>query len=796
MKISLDWISDYVDLGGLTPEQIADRLTLATAEVEEVIPIQRRVEGILVGEIVEAEPLPGAPDKPGQRTVVDCGKRRYTTVCTAPNVRVGMKSAFAPAGSTLAEGNTIEVTEVSGCRSEGVLCSAAELGMSRWHEGILELPNELENGAPIARWIPESDTLIEIDNKSLTHRPDLWGHYGFARELAAVFGRELRPLPQIDLAQFDHLPAYPLRVDDPENCPCYACLDIRIEAAVPSPLVVQRRLHALGQRTFNLMVDLTNYVMLEIGQPTHAFDGDLLKEIRVAPMGRKGTFITLDGQKREMLPDDLLIWNEKEPVALAGVMGGLHSEVTEQTRRVLLESANFKAARVRRTSLRLDLRTESAQRFEKSQPPVIVKWAVGRMLSCIEQAGRPYEVLSRFTVAGDLDEAYRPLEMPWEQVPRMAGQSLEQKQVVGILHKLGFQAEAKDGALVLGIPPFRSRKDISIPADIIEEILRIYGYDAIVPQMPLAPIEALPRNRGLQVQHAVRRALAGAHRFVEVHNYAWTNDNWLSQLGFEPTGALELRNPAAQPYKRMRTTLVPNLLALVRPNRLHRDSFRLFEIGDVYHRTGDSTCDEITHLGAVSYQQSGLGSLEEHFRAIRGAVEELVQAIAEKPARITAGEGEPFPWLASRHWVSVAVDGQALGYLAVLGGDLLRKVVPEGQVVVCELNLDVLAEVQVAPCRYRPAPIYPGSWQDFSILWDATRGFATLDDCLAEFSHPLLKRREFLYTYKGKGLPTGKASYTFRFWIGAQDHTLTSEEIDQFRESLLAFLKGHEIPLR
>ncbi len=210
-------------------------------------------------------------------------------MCGAPNVRPGMKAAFAPAGVTLANGMKIESTRVGGHSSDGVLCSAVELGMSRWHEVILECPDSLAHGAPLADFIPAEDVIVEIDNKSLTHRPDLWGHYGIARELAAIFQRPLKPLPATDLAAFDHLPAYPLSVEDFDGCPAYGCIEFHVLGAMPSPLTLQRRLHALGQRTFNLLVDVTNYVMLELAQPTHAFDGELVRAIRVAPMGNRGS---------------------------------------------------------------------------------------------------------------------------------------------------------------------------------------------------------------------------------------------------------------------------------------------------------------------------------------------------------------------------------------------------------------------------------------------------------------------------------------------------------------------------
>ncbi|MHC4407291.1 MAG: phenylalanine--tRNA ligase beta subunit-related protein, partial [Planctomycetota bacterium] len=321
MKISLDWISDFVDLAGVDPETVADRLTMCTAEVEGYEVLRRAVEGVVIGEVVSTEPISvsGPEDSRLHLVTVDCGSSTHVTVCGAANVCRGMKSAFAPPGVTLAEGQRIEVSEVGGHKSEGVLCSARELGMSRWHEVVLECPASLEVGTPLAKHVPPDDVIVEIDNKSLTHRPDLWGHYAFARELAAIFGRPLRRLPMAELERYDDLPAYPLVIDDLEGCPCYGCLEFRVKAAQPSPLVMQRRLHALGQRTYNLLVDVTNYAMLELAQPTHAFDGDRLRAIRVATMGRRGTFTTLDGQPRQMLPDDLLIWNEREPVALAGV---------------------------------------------------------------------------------------------------------------------------------------------------------------------------------------------------------------------------------------------------------------------------------------------------------------------------------------------------------------------------------------------------------------------------------------------------------------------------------------------
>ena len=453
MYISLDWIFDYVDLTGLDVPTITNRLTLATAEVEGTKTIRRFVKGVLVGDIKKVEKL---TDKLSF-CQVDCGKKTYTTVCGAPNARVGLKAPFAPAGTLLANNRKVETAEMSGKPSQGILCSAAELGMSDWHEILLECPDSILAGTPLETLIPETDTLIEIDNKSLTHRPDLWGHYGFAREFAAIFNRNLKPLPQIDLSAYDSLREYPLKNKDYENCPCYGCIEFQTRGTIPSPLFIQRRLHALGLRTYNLLVDVTNYVNWEIAQPTHAFDAEKLGGIRVATLGKNAEFTTLDGQLRKLLPEDLFIWGTTgtftepqskdcnsvhyRPVALAGIMGGLETEVTESTVKILLESANFRAARIRRTSGRLDLKTDASQRYEKSQPPSNVRVGVARILKLIEDSGADLKVLSRFTVDGDLQEEMQYIDIPAERLEKLAGIELPPERITQILESLGFEVQ-------------------------------------------------------------------------------------------------------------------------------------------------------------------------------------------------------------------------------------------------------------------------------------------------------------------------------------------------------------------
>ncbi len=808
MYISLDWISDYVDLAGLSVETVVSRLTLGTAEVEGIKTVQRYVNGVVIGQIVAVEKL---TDKL-TFCEVDCGDKKHTTVCGAPNARLGLKAAFAPAGTVLAKNFRVEETVKEGRKSQGVLCSAAELGLSDWHEILLECPENCLPGTPLIDFIPEQDTLIEIDNKSLTHRPDLWGHYGFAREFSAIFGRKLKALPQLDLSQYDKLPAYPLvndakSVEQEENCPAYGCIEFQTKGTIPSPLFMQRRLHALGLRSYNLLVDVTNYVNWEIGQPAHAFDAEKLGGVRVAALGGSDTFVTLDGQKRNLCPEDLLIWGSKadgghRPVALAGIMGGLETEVTETTTKILLESANFKAARIRRTSTRLDLRSDASQRYEKSQPPSNVKVGAARILKLIEESDADLKVLSRFTVDGDLQDEIRRIELPAGRLEQLAGIELPAEKVLGILQSLEFEAAFDENQnLMVGVPPFRSKKDVSIPEDIVEEVLRVYGYDNIPPVMPTQPLAPLHVEPSMKMEHKIRKLLAAGHRFFEVHNYIWFNDNTLKTLDFEPGKTLILKNPTSPETARLRTTLMPNLLALVPKNRPFRDSFRLFEIGRRFLPSKTKNeCNELPTLGGVAFQQSG--NLEAFYLSVKSAVEDVFKICGLRGTRFIDTDSQPTPgratpWETRGFWVQIRHDDQAVGTLGVLAPDVMKKLCPEGgQIVWFEIELDKLPGKLFPEVTFTEPPRYPLSWQDFSLVWGVEDGFEKLQALLDEFSHPLIVRREFLVSYQGKGLEKGTASYSFRFWIGANDHTLSGEEIDGFHETFLSFVKEHDVALR
>ncbi len=795
MKLSLEWLGQYVDLPALDPGEIAHKLTMATAEVEGVETIERCVRGIVVGEIVRIVPLNENEESSLSYVTVTTGRDTYHTVCGALNVKTGMKSAFAAPGTTIRDGRVIREQTVSGRPSRGILCSPKELGWGESHAGIFAFPESIEVGTELAEIVPSRDHLIEVDNKSVTHRPDLWGHYGFSRELAAIFGRELHPLALMRETEGSELPKFPLRIEDREGCPGYCCLDIGNLSPAFSPVWMQYRLLAVGLRPINLLVDLTNYIMLELGQPMHAFDGERILDIIVAPFGEQGVFRTLDSVERKMNPEDLMIRDHMGPIALAGIMGGEESEIKEDTSRVLLESANFHPARIRRTSMRLGLRTDASVRFEKGQPPYHMALSIRRLVNLLREAGQRPVLHSQLTREGETGEEKRLIEMRKDDIGRSIGMPVSDEKVCEILVSLGFGCVSEGEAFQVTVPPHRGARDISIPRDIVEEVARIYGYDNIVPVMPDTGMRPYIFNTERQKQHKIRRFLSKAKGFVEVHTYGWYDDVWLKRIGYDPGETFRLANPAAENNVRMRCNLLPNLLSLVETNAMHRDEFSLYEIGNTYH-PDSGECRQVTHLGGVSYLSEKEGNLQDLFLRVKGTVEETVKVANAGNVRFAPSRESSEPWSAPGAHLDIFIGEERIGGIGYVAAGLLGVFEKGARAVWFELDADSLRGPAFPELTYENIPIYPGSWMDFSILADSTAPFSALEKTIGAFSHPILRKAKFLYRYKGKGLPEGRLSYTFRFWLGLRERTLTGEDLTLFRNDFIGFLEKHGLSLR
>ncbi len=799
MKISLNWLGQYVDLSGLDIDKIAGELTMKTAEVEEVHALNPALPGMVLALLKEVTPV-----EEGLNLVsLNLGALGEAQVLSrAGNLRPGMLSVFAKAGSTIADGRDIEPLNIKGQVSQGMLLSPLELGISQYQDGVMDLPVgvsgagvSLKAGSELSALMPARDYIIEIDNKSLTHRPDLWGHYGFARELAAIFKRKLKPLAVWNIAELNHLPAFPIKIDNEELCPGYACLAIDSLKPVPSPLYMQVHLYSVGLRAINLLVDLTNYIMLEIGQPMHAFDGEVVKAINVTTH-KGGDFTTLDGSRRKMLDSDLMIHNQDGPVGIAGVMGGQSSEVGAATKRIVLESANFQPMSIRRTAVRLNLRTDASARFEKDLPKSFMQLAIARFLRLCFDSGQPPVPRSSVSVAGQASDKSAVISMPANFISRYVGQDVAPALIKDTLIALGFGVQFAGQSLRVNVPEHRSRRDIGIPQDIVEEVARFYGYDNITPKLPRFDVTPYKFNQLSQAEHKLRRLYSQGHSFVEAHSYSWYDDRFLIRLSYEPPACLTLANPIA-PYKaRLRRELIPNLLEFAANNYDQHNEINLYEIGHCYWPHGNSAAREATRVGLVMYKAGGASELQEVFLSLKGVLADSMALLNAQEYSLTPLAEDRASWALKNSAMAITRNGREIGMIGYVTGKAGQSFKPNARLAWLEFELEALAGPAFPELSFAMPSQYPVSWLDISVLWAEGKGFGALERTLNQFGHPLLLRRKFITHYAGKGLGQGMASYSFRYWLGSYERTLNKEDIDGFQQALMEFLASHGIELR
>jgi phenylalanyl-tRNA synthetase beta chain len=513
-------------------------------------------------------------------------------------------------------------------------------------------------------------------------------------------------------------------------------------------------------------------------------------------MGTDGEFITLDGETRAMKRDDLMIWNEEKPVAIAGVMGGANSEVSEQTDRLLLESANFKGSRVRRTAQRLDLRSEASQRFEKSQPPANAAVAVARFAKLVTEAGLDPEITSRLSCAAGSAQRSVEIRVPYEHILMKMGTEVSKDEITDILGSLGFEAAFEGDELVTRTPLHRSTTDISIPEDIIEEVARIYGYDRIVPALPEITAAPAPENLPLRREHRIQRMLSSAHRYLEVNSYGWFDSDWLARLGYQPERTLELENPSAANFKLMRTEIMPNLLKALEDNAPRRERFALYEIGRVFRPISESDHVEYNHLAGLDVRPRKELDGAEHFYQVKAVLTDVLSTAGNRDVAFLPIAESRYPWEAVGQCARIEAAGVDVGRLGVLPERVTRIAGARSQIVWFELTIDDLPVERPEETSFVPISQFPPSWQDFSILWPKAKSYAELEALIDRFSDEKITSREFQYLYTGEGLPEGMDSYTFRYWLGSYERTLTGGELDAFIQSFIDFLGEHGLALR
>ena len=760
MKFSYNWIQELVPALKASPAELMRQITLRTAEAEGIEPVGQHFAKAVTVKVVSVEPIEGSSNK--KVIVKSAAYGQRTVVCGAPNVRPGMVAVYVPPGVTI-EGKEIRPAVISGVESDGMLCSGAELGINRDHEGLVEVSGGI-GCTP--------DHIIEIDNKSLTHRPDLWGHYGMAREVAAIFGLELQDPVRLR-ALAGSLAPIDVAIEDFALCPRYSALVFENVTVQPSPLWFQYRLQSIGLNPINNIVDVTNYLLAELAQPTHAFDADKLQggiRVRNARDGERLT--ALNGETYDLHQSTLLITDASGPIAIAGVIGGLDSSITPDTKRIVLESACFNAGSIRKTSTRLKLRTDASMRFEKSQDPHNTVRAISRAISLLEAVSPGIRVVGGIAdVHAELKKP-APIRLAIDWLNRKLGTPITAAQATDILSRLHFGvSEISPAELEVRVPSWRATKDISIPDDLVEEIGRMIGYDNIKPTAPLVAA-APPRVNVTRAFHHALRSICSQQGFTEVYNYSFVNEEMVRPFGLSPDAHVHVLNPIASDQGMLRQSLLPGILRNLTENAKHSASFKLFEIGSEIHKVQGQEPLEVPQLvAAVFHKTDGEPGLMELKRLAacfhpRLAFKPAISAVFEHPGR------------AAEVWLGES----AIGRLFEFHPRLLK-----GRGAVLELNLDLL---RFEPRTYRPVHRFPSSDFDLSLVVPPR---TLIGDLIALLQDPAAGQPEYLMSHT---LSDGRESVSFRFTITKPDGTPTSEEVAVIRDRLIANLRAAGYELR
>lgn len=790
MKFTLRWLKEYLDFK-LSPQELAKSLTMVGLEVESIEYLGKGLEDIVVAEILDIKPHPNA-SKLVICTVTD-GTRHYNIVCGARNMKVGDKVALARAGVTLPpspkfpEGIAIQATRIRGELSEGMLCAENELGIGEEGEGILILPETTKPGSKLIDVLDLDDTVIEVG--VTPNRPDCLSVVGIARELAAILGKEIK-YPDYNVLEgtenIEELVS--VEVLDQEGCPRYSCrviTDVRIS---PSPAWLKNRLRAVGIRSINNVVDVTNLVLLELGQPLHAFDYDLIHERRVVVRkAQQGEVIeTLDKVRRNLDKEDLLICDAKNPIALAGIMGGLNTEISEDTRNILLESAYFNPVRIRRTSKRLNLKTESSYRFERGVDPNGVVKALDRASELIRR-------LAGGNVAkGKIDIYPAPIypKEIWLSLDRLnstLGTDIKAEEVKKILKGLELEiTEDRGNEFLLSVPTFRV--DISREVDLVEEVARHWGYEKIPVTLPLINMKTQRPEKTRVLENRIKEVLTSLG-FLEVINYSFEDPETLAL--FSTLVPLRILNPLSKESSVMRTSLLAGILKNVSFNLNHQvQDIRIFEIGKVYIPEDNSLPKEITKLAAAA---TGRGQPElwnkEEFDLfyLKGIVERILEAISVS-GQIKFEEAHGVKFLHPGKSARLVLGNETVGLIGEIHPDLREHLDILKPVYVFEVDFDRLVSLSTPERRFSSLPKFPSLRRDISIVVDENLPVAKILNEIKKVESELIEEVSIFDVFKGGSIEKGKKSVTVSVILRASDRTLTDEEANKIQETILGRL--------
>ena len=799
MKVSLNWIRDYVQLpADADLKKLAYDLTMSTVEVEDATDLGASFHDMVVGVINTIEQHPNADKLKVCKT--DIGGRVEDIVCGGSNLREGMKVAVALPGAMCkwhGEGDLVEIkkSKLRGVDSYGMICGAVEIGLAdlfptKEEAHILDLSDfDAPAGTPLADALDLNDIILEIDNKSMTNRPDLWGHYGIAREIAALYDLPMTQFPHFD-RNVENTSGFHVTVEDAERCPRMTGTQIENVCVKPAPYWMQVRIWKTGMRPINALVDITNYVMLATGQPSHAYDSDHIAGHIIVRRAKAGETLTLlNGKELPLSTDDLTIADDAGIVGLAGVMGGAKDSILPTTSKVILEIANFQAAGIRRTALRYDNRTEASARYEKAIDPERCDQALDLSMQLFS------DLYPEMKVTGLVDqypEHLKPAEidvaLSW--LERRLGKRLSPDEIKHKMELLGYSITFNGDNMHVVVPTWRSTGDVSIQADIMEEVARMYGYENFEAEPITTTFDGAINQLDKDLERRIKEYLAIRCGMQEIFTYPWMEESYVNAVLQSTEGILSLSTPPSPAERFVRSSLLPNLCKAVVKNERYFDEFSIFETAQVFRDENyTSPYDPREKLpsqrknvaGAFATTDKDITAL---FRRAKGVVEMMARYVHMEA--LTFKQAEKPVWADNVVWLNIYRGDEKVGDLALLAKKVSMACgIKNMNVMLFQLDQDSLVPLKSRTNTFTHLAEYPMTDYDISLLVDGSVQWKDVAQTVRGIKSELLHGAAFVDEYRGKQVPAGKKSLTLRLAIGSKDKTLTSAEIEEVASGVL-----------
>ena len=799
MKVSLNWIRDYVQLpADADLKKLAYDLTMSTVEVEDATDLGASFHDMVVGVINTIEQHPNADKLKVCKT--DIGGRVEDIVCGGSNLREGMKVAVALPGAMCkwhGEGDLVEIkkSKLRGVDSYGMICGAVEIGLAdlfptKEEAHILDLSDfDAPAGTPLADALDLNDIILEIDNKSMTNRPDLWGHYGIAREIAALYDLPMTQFPHFD-RNVENTSGFHVTVEDAERCPRMTGTQIENVCVKPAPYWMQVRIWKTGMRPINALVDITNYVMLATGQPSHAYDSDHIAGHIIVRRAKAGETLTLlNGKELPLSTDDLTIADDAGIVGLAGVMGGAKDSILPTTSKVILEIANFQAAGIRRTALRYDNRTEASARYEKAIDPERCDQALDLSMQLFS------DLYPEMKVTGLVDEYPRHLkqaeiDVPLSWLERRLGKRLSPDEIKHKMELLGYSITFNGDNMHVVVPTWRSTGDVSIQADIMEEVARMYGYENFEAEPITTTFDGAINQLDKDLERRIKEYLAIRCGMQEIFTYPWMEESYVNAVLQSTEGILSLSTPPSPAERFVRSSLLPNLCKAVVKNERYFDEFSIFETAQVFRDENyTSPYDPREKLpsqrknvaGAFATTDKDITAL---FRKAKGVVEMMARYVHMEA--LTFKQAEKPVWADNVVWLNIYRGDEKVGDLALLAKKVSMACgIKNLNVMLFQLDQDSLVPLKSRTNTFIHLAEYPMTDYDISLLVDGSVQWKDVAQTVRGIKSELLHGAAFVDEYRGKQVPAGKKSLTLRLAIGSKDKTLTSAEIEEVASGVL-----------